>query len=109
MKRAERTGKTSRETCGEIAKVYLVVIARSEATKQSILPLPTSGLLRFARDEVEDVQFMNSPTRQLSTLSLGKIGQLHSYSQPSYRTLFLGFHAIPKQEIPPYFANRPPP
>jgi hypothetical protein len=82
---------------------------RSEATKQSILPLPTSGLLRFARDEVEDVQFMNSPTRQLSTLSLGKIGQLHSYSQPSYRTLFLGFHAIPKQEIPPYFANRPPP
>jgi hypothetical protein len=71
--------------------------------------VPTNGLLRFARNDGEDGLFMNSPTRQLSTLSLGKIGQLHSYSQPSYRTLFLGFHAIPQQEIPPYFANRPPP
>jgi hypothetical protein len=100
MRRAERAGQTSRETRGEIAKLCFAVIARSEATKQSILPLPTNGLLRFARNDGEDGLFMNSPTRQSSTLSLGKIGQLHPYSQPSYRTLFLGFHAIPEQEIP---------
>ena len=36
LERAERKGQTSRETCGEIAKVYLVVIA--SAAKQSISP-----------------------------------------------------------------------
>ncbi len=34
--RAERAGQNSRETRGEIVDVYLDVIARSEATKQSI-------------------------------------------------------------------------
>ena len=50
LQRAERTGQTSRETRGEIAKLYLVVIA-SEA-KQSILSfLLHDGLLRFARND----------------------------------------------------------
>jgi len=35
MKRAERTGKTRAKTCGEIADLYLVVIA--SAAKQSIV------------------------------------------------------------------------
>jgi hypothetical protein len=44
--------QTSRETRREIAKSYLVVIARSEATKQSTLSLLLlHGLLRFARND----------------------------------------------------------
>jgi hypothetical protein len=48
LERAERTGQTSREIRGEIAILYLAVIAcdkreafaqRTEATKQSILSL----------------------------------------------------------------------
>jgi hypothetical protein len=51
MRRAERAGQTSRDIRGEIADVYLAVIA-SEA-KQSILSffLLHDGLLRFARNE----------------------------------------------------------
>src|SRR6202022_2191324 len=37
----------------ENAKLCLDVIARSEATKQSILPLLLYGLLRFARNDVQ--------------------------------------------------------
>ena len=37
IERAERTGQTSRARRGEIAKVCVAVIARSEATKQSIV------------------------------------------------------------------------
>src|SRR5258708_17895538 len=36
--------------------VYTVVIARSEATKQSTLFLPRHGLLRFARNDGERLQ-----------------------------------------------------
>ncbi len=44
--------QTSRETHREIVKSYLVVIARSEATKQSTLSLLLlHGLLRFARND----------------------------------------------------------
>src|SRR5258708_13340267 len=40
------------ELCGvAVLGVYTVVIARSEATKQSTLFLPRHGLLRFARND----------------------------------------------------------
>jgi hypothetical protein len=43
--------KTRAKTRGEIVKSCLDVIARSEATKQSTLPLPHDGLLRCARND----------------------------------------------------------
>jgi hypothetical protein len=44
--------QNSREMRGEIAKLCFVVIARSEATKQSILFfMRQKGLLRFARND----------------------------------------------------------
>src|SRR5258708_33039234 len=45
------------ELCGvAVLGVYTVVIARSEATKQSTLFLPRHGLLRFARNDGERLQ-----------------------------------------------------
>jgi hypothetical protein len=42
---------TSGASRREIANSRFNVIARSEATKQSILPLRQDGLLRFARND----------------------------------------------------------
>src|SRR3981081_4010503 len=46
--------RTRAKTRGEIAKLCLPGLARGTGTKQSILPLPLYGLLRFARNDVSN-------------------------------------------------------
>jgi hypothetical protein len=56
------------------------VIARSEATKQSILPLCADGLLRFARNDVAPI-----PARYTFAMSRRDAPELCIYLSPPWR------------------------
>jgi hypothetical protein len=53
-----------------------VVIARSEATKQSILPSERGGLLRFARNDVEFQTRLRDPAARFRASFAGYLGPL---------------------------------
>jgi hypothetical protein len=41
----------------QLVEAAIILIARSGATKQSILPMPPHGLLRFARKDADGAAF----------------------------------------------------
>jgi hypothetical protein len=54
LRKADCYGRARRrrQQAGSDPALFATVIARSEATKQSIVELPLDGLLRFARNDV---------------------------------------------------------